>query len=212
MSLEWFDRVIGELQDNIESICHKYDQQGHMTVERAAKHPRIEFFIESEEFDRDYFCSLHFDPYNEEFYIESFDVDLGYTTRLILLDIEDIIDAVHESLHDLVDFEEVNALELDDEEEEVDELDDFMFEEIDVDWQTSEVTAYTNHEDVEVTYQFGIVQETGDGVLRRLNRIRTAEDELIEDESNFIFSKEEATTIITMIAGNMESLKEMSEN
>jgi hypothetical protein len=212
MSLEWFDRVIGELQDNLESICHKYDQQGHMTVERAAKHPRIEFFIESEEFDRDYFCSLHFDPYNEEFYIESFDVDLGHTTRLILLDIEDIIDAVHESLHDLVDFDEVNALELDDEEEEVDELDDFMFEEIDVDWQTSEVTAYTNHEDVEVTYQFGIVQETGDGVLRRLNRIRTAEDELIEDETNFIFSKEEATTIITMIAGNMESLKEMSED
>jgi hypothetical protein len=34
-------------------------------------------------------------------------------------------------------------------------------------------------DEVEVTYQFGIVQDTGDGILRRVNRIVTTEDELI---------------------------------
>ncbi len=52
------------------------------------------------------------------------------------------------------------------------------------------------------------VSETGDGVLRRINRIWTENDELIKDESNFIFSKEEASTIIAMIASNMDKLSE----
>jgi hypothetical protein len=81
--------------------------------------------------------------------------------------------------------------------------------EIDVDWETPEVTAYIQDNEVEVTYQFGIVQETGDGVLKRINRIRTADDDLIKDETNFIFSKEEASTIIAMIASHMDSLSEM---
>src|SRR2546423_1629624 len=73
---------------------------------------------------------------------------------------------------------------------------DDIFEEIDVDWSTPEVTAFKHEDEVEVTYQFGVVQETGDGVLKRINRIWTTEDELIKDESHFIFSKEEASTII----------------
>lgn len=71
MSLEWFDRVCGDLQDQLESICEEYDQVGQMTIERSAKHPRIEFFVETadiktEELERDYFCTLFFDPENEE--------------------------------------------------------------------------------------------------------------------------------------------------
>jgi len=65
------------------------------------------------------------------------------------------------------------------------------------------VTAYYKEDEVEVTYQFGVVQETGDGVLKRINRIRTEEDDLLKDETNFIFSKEEAGTIISMIASHM---------
>src|SRR4051794_13100061 len=104
MSLEWFDRICGELQDHLESICEEYDQVGQMSIERAAKHPRIEFFVETEEdsteVDREYFCSLFFDPLNEEFYINSFDIDSGLTSKIILSDIEDIIEVVHNSIHD----------------------------------------------------------------------------------------------------------------
>ena len=46
MSLEWFDRVSGELQDHLKSICEKYDRNGSMIVERGSKHPRIEFYTE----------------------------------------------------------------------------------------------------------------------------------------------------------------------
>jgi hypothetical protein len=90
----------------------------------------------------------------------------------------------------------------------VDEEESDIFEEIDVEWETPEVTAFKYEDEVEVTYQFGIVQETGDGVLRRLNRIKTSDDDLIKDETNFIFSKEEASTIIAMIASHMDSLSE----
>lgn len=212
MSLEWFDRVSGEIQDHLESICAKYDQVGNMTIERGAKYPRIEFFIETEDEDRVYFCTISYDPAHEDFFFESFDPDLGQTARIVLYDIEDIIDAVHESLHDYLnddDIDDDSYEDLDDNEEvlylEQDEASD-IFEEIDVEWETPEVTAYHEEDEVEVTYQFGIVTETGDGVLRRVNRIWTEDQELIKDESNFIFSKEEASTIIAMIASHMDKL------
>ncbi|MFL6558196.1 MAG: hypothetical protein ACJ8MO_19015, partial [Bacillus sp. (in: firmicutes)] len=196
MSLEWFDRVCGELQDHLESICEEYDQVGQMTIERAAKHPRIEFFVDTadvdtEELERDYFCSLFFDPQNEEFYIDTFDVDSGHTAKVILSDIEDIIEEVHASLHDYMngddhytddgvflqsteDFDEENDVEtvyVEDDDDEYDEADivnrDDIFEEIDVEWSTPEVTAFMHEDEVEVTYQFGLVQATGDGVLKR---------------------------------------------
>ncbi|MGM0875312.1 MAG: hypothetical protein ACQEWV_11015 [Bacillota bacterium] len=206
MSIEWFDRVSGELQEHLESICEKYDQVGHMSIDRGAKHPRIEFFVETEDDDRDYFCTLFFDPHNEDFYIETFDFEYEQTSRMILSDIEDIVDAVHESFHSYMndDYDEDDELSV---VYETDEESD-IFEEIDVEWETPEVTAFTYEDEVEVTYQFGIVQETGDGVLRRTNRIKTDEDELIKDETNFIFSKEEASTIIAMIASHMDSLSE----
>jgi hypothetical protein len=234
MSLEWFDRVCGELQDHLESICEEYDQVGQMSIERAAKHPRIEFFVETEDvntedIDRDYFCTLFFDPGNEEFYIDTFDVDSGHTAKIILSDIEEIIDEVHASLHDYMndddhysddgvyltseeDFEDCDNDEMIDDGVEYYEAEqvntDDIFEEIEVDWNTPEVTAFKHEDEVEVTYQFGVVQETGDGVLKRINRIWTTEDELIKDESHFIFSKEEASTIIAMIASHMDQLSE----
>jgi hypothetical protein len=244
MSLEWFDRVCGELQDHLESICEEYDQVGQMSIERAAKHPRIEFFVETEdinteEVDRDYFCTLFFDPQNEEFYIDTFDVDSGHTAKIILSDIEEIIDEVHASLHDYMNDDDhytddgvyLIAGEVDDDdcEDEVEEDDEYdieviddddeyyegekmnhegIFEEIDVEWSTPEVTAYQHEDEVEVTYQFGVVQETGDGVLKRINRVWTTDDELLKDESHFIFSKEEASTIIAMIASHMDQLSE----
>ena len=235
MSLEWFDRVCGELQDHLESICEEYDQVGQMTIERAAKHPRIEFFVDnadvsSEELDRDFFCSLFFDPQNEEFYIDTFDVDSGHTAKIILSDIEEIIEEVHASFHDYINsydeytddgvylqsdegFDEEECEDFDDDDEyfEAEQVNsDDIFEEIDVDWSTPEVTAFKHNDEVEVTYQFGIVQATGDGVLKRINRIWTTDDELIKDESHFIFSKEEASTIIAMIASHMDQLSEFN--
>lgn len=231
MSLEWFDRVSSELQDHLESICEEYDQVGHMKIERAAKHPRIEFFVETadvdtEELNRDYFCTLFFDPQNEEFYVDSFDADSGHTAKIILSDIEEIIDEVHESLHDYmndddhytddgvylqfdVDCDDEDLIEEEDEYYEGEQADsDDIFQEIDVEWSTPEVTAFKHEDEVEVTYQFGVVEETGDGILKRVNRIWTTDDELIKDESHFIFSKEEASTIIAMIASHMDQLSD----
>ncbi|MGA9227122.1 MAG: hypothetical protein WB217_12335 [Mesobacillus sp.] len=231
MSMEWFDRVVGELQDHLESICEKYDQEGQMAVERGSKHPRIEFFVDYEDGERDYFYSLFFDPHNEEFYIEKIDDELEQPARVILSDIDDIVDAVHEGFHDYIsDSEDSDAVvyvtdenddtiyvdtygedEFDDDDDDDDELymteivdDDDIFEEIDVEWETPEVTAFLKEDEVEVTYQFGVVQETGDGVLRRINRLWMEDDEIVKDETNFIFTKEEATTIIAMIASHMD--------
>ena len=210
MDLEWFDRVCGELQDSLDSICSKYDENGGISIERGAKHPTIDFFIDNEGCDREYFCTLFFDPHNEEFYIDSFDPDLGYASKVILADIEDIVDAVHESFHIYMDND------LSEEDIEVDDTEYYecsedgvdLLEEVEVEWETPEVTAYYQENEVEVTYQFGIIQETRDGVLKRINRIWT-DDDMLKDETNFIFSKEEASTIIAMIASHMDSLGTM---
>ena len=226
MSMKWFDRVVGELQDHLESICEKYDQEGQMAVERGSKHPRIQFFVDYDDGERDYFYILYFDPHNEEFYTETIDEDLEQPARVILSDIDDIVDAVHEGFHDYINDEEtqldvVYATKDDDtlyyKDEGIDEdveLDvaevideDDILEEIEVEWATPEVTAFLKEDEVEVTYQFGLIEETGDGVLRRINRILTEDDKMIKDETNFIFTKEEASTIIAMIASHMDYMQ-----
>ena len=208
ITTEWFDRVTEELQDHLNSICEEYDQVGHMNINRASKHPRIEFFVSTEDEERDYFCTILFDPYNEEFYVESFDVELLQPTRIILDDITDIVEAVHESFHEfLTDDSDSELYYLDDNDDDdvEDDTDEITVEEIDVEWETPEVTAFLIDDEMEVTYQFGVDSANGDGVLRRVSRIWT-DDEELEDESTFTFKKDEASTIIAMIASHMDRM------
>lgn len=229
MSMEWFNRVTSELQDHLKSICEEYDQTGHMTINQSAKHPRIEFFVETEDDERDYFCTLLFDPFNTEFYVESFDLSLEQPARVILSDFEAIVDAVHQTFHDFMnedsevyyvddDEDDTEVYYVDDDEDGLEEGEDEGYylgevvddeetlEEINVEWETPEVTAYQIENEIEVTYQFGVDSANGDGVLRRVNRIWTDDEELIEDESTFTFAKEEANTIIAMIASHMHTM------
>ena len=205
MTTEWFDRVTEELQDHLNSICEQYDQVGHMNINRASKHPRIEFFVSTLEDERDYFCTILFDPYNEEFYVESFDVELLQPTRIMLDDITDIIEAVHESFHEFLEDDSESELIYLDDDGDNDDDDEIMLEEIDVDWETPEVTAFLIDDNIEVTYQFGIDSANGDGVLRRRNRSWVDDEEFV-DESTFTFKKDEASTIIAMIASHMDKL------
>ncbi|BAQ11093.1 hypothetical protein MKY41_03795 [Sporosarcina sp. FSL W7-1349] len=196
MSLEWFDRVCEELQEHLESICEQYDEVGQMAIIRAAKHPRIEFFVESDDEVREYFCTLFFDPLNQEFYLETFELEAGQVSRMILPDIEEIVEEIHESFHEFLE---------DEDEEEYD--DDELLETVHVDWTAPEKLLFHDAGEVEVTLQFGIIEETGDGILRRMTRIETPDREWLEDESHFIFGKEEAETILAMIAGNLSEMK-----
>ncbi|ALC86895.1 hypothetical protein AM499_14485 [Bacillus sp. FJAT-22090] len=206
MSMEWFNRVTSELQEQLESICEEYDKNGHMSVNQASKHPRIEFFVETDKDEREYFYTLLFDPHNEEFYEESFDTTIQQPTRIILDDITDIIEAIHESFHEFIDDDDYDDEDFD-LEEEYEVLDgEITLEEIDVEWETPEVTAFQIEDKIEVTYQFGIDSANGDGVLRRVNRIWTEDSEFFEDESNFSFKKEEGSTIIAMIASHLDKM------
>lgn len=224
MAMEWFNRVTSELQDHLNSICEEYDKVGQLTIDQSAKHPRVEFFVETEGNERDYFCTLLFDPHNEEFYVETFDYEFEQPARIILADIEDVIDAVHDSFHDFMngdsdmyvavdeiedDEDEDFLLEADDEEEYyVGELvdEENMLNEVEIEWETPEVTAFQIEDEVEVTYQFGVVSSTGNGVLRRVNRFWSEDDEFYKEESALSFTKEEASTIIAMIASNMDKM------
>lgn len=223
MSLEWFDRVCSEMQDNLESICEKYDEVGHMRIDKASRHPKIEFYVEFEEAEREIFCTLFFDPHNEEFYLEEFDLTVGETFRQILPDIEEILDSVHEMFHNFMEIEveetdDVIGYEDDDiiEDEESDIYDDdeeFVMTDggeydvvVDVEWKTPEVLAYSYLDEIKVSYKFGVIKETGDGILHRVNKIYTDYD-TIEDESTFIFSKEEAGTIVELIENNLDAME-----
>ncbi|GGA33525.1 hypothetical protein FG382_11895 [Psychrobacillus lasiicapitis] len=204
MSMEWFNRVASELQEQLESICEEYDKRGHMSINKASKHPRMEFFVETEEEEREYFFTLHFDPYNEEFYEESFDTVLHQPIRIMLDDITDIMEIIHESFHEFMEEDDADYYDLEEGYEVLD--DEITLEEIDVEWETPEVTAFQIDDKIEVTYQFGIDSANGDGVLRRVNRIWTEDSEYFEDESNFSFKKEEGSTIIAMIASHLDQM------
>ena len=165
MSMEWFNRVTSELHDHLNSICDQYDQVGHMSIDQSAKHPRIEFFVETEDDERDYFCTLHFDPHNVEFYVETFDFEFEQQTRIILTDIEDIIDAIHDIFHDFISDDELDDLDeefvldaVNSGEYYVGEIADTEFEELSVEWETPEVTAFQIEDEIEVTHQFGVIR------------------------------------------------------
>jgi hypothetical protein len=196
-----------------------------MRINRASKHPKIEFYVEFEEEEREVFCTLFFDPHNEEFYIEEFDLTEGETFRQILPDIDEILDAVHEMFHNFMEMEMEDADDVTEYEEDEDDIDENekvdIYEEdeqhvltdggeydvvVDVDWTTPEVLAYSYLDEIEVTYKFGVIKETGDGILHRVNRIFT-DSETIEDETNFIFSKEEAGAIVELIESNMDAME-----
>lgn len=113
---------------------------------------------------------------------------LQQPTRIILDDITDVVEAVHESFHEFID-EDSEVFYVDDEEEYEVLDDEITLEEIDVEWETPEVTAYQIEDNLEVTYQFGVDRANGDGVLRRVNRIWTEDGELFEDESTLSFKK-----------------------
>lgn len=226
MSMEWFNRVTGELQDHLNSICEEYDKVGQLTIDQSAKHPRVEFFVETEGNERDYFCTLLFDPHNEEFYVETFDYEFEQPARIILADIEDVIDAVHDSFHDFMNGDSDMYVAVDEIEDDEDDDEDFLLEaddeeeyyvgelvdeenllnEVEIEWETPEVTAFQIEDEVEVTYQFGVVSSTGNGVLRRVNRFWSEDDEFYKEESALSFTKEEASTIIAMIASNMDKM------
>ncbi|MGB2992679.1 MAG: hypothetical protein WBB47_08605 [Paenisporosarcina sp.] len=226
MSMEWFNRVTGELQDHLNSICEEYDKVGQLTIDQSAKHPRVEFFVETEGNERDYFCTLLFDPHNEEFYVETFDYEFEQPARIILADIEDVIDAVHDSFHDFMNGDSDMYVAVDEIEDDDDDDDNFLLEtddeeeyyvgelvdeenmlnEVEIEWETPEVTAFQIEDEVEVTYQFGVVSSTGNGVLRRVNRFWSEDDEFYKEESALSFTKEEASTIIAMIASNMDKM------
>lgn len=226
MSMEWFNRVTSELQDHLNSICEEYDKVGQLTIDQSAKHPRVEFFVETEGNERDYFCTLLFDPHNEEFYVETFDYEFEQPARIILADIEDVIDAVHDSFHDFMNGDSDMYVAVDEIEDDDDDDDDFLLEaddeeeyyvgelvdeenllnEVEIEWETPEVTAFQIEDEVEVTYQFGVVSSTGNGVLRRVNRFWSEDDEFYKEESALSFTKEEASTIIAMIASNMDKM------
>jgi len=210
--MEWFNRVTSELQDHLSSICDKYDEVGHMMIDLSAKHPRIEFFIETDGDDRDYFCTLHFDPHNVAFYVETFDYEFEQPTRIMLADTEDVIDAIHSIFHDFIngDLDDDDEFELeagvsgDDYVVEIADVD--SFEDLRIEWETPEMTAFQIEDEFEVTHQFGVISGTGDGILRRVKRFSSEGRELYEEESSFIFSKEEASTMIALIASNMDTM------
>jgi hypothetical protein len=224
--MEWFNRVTSELQDHLNSICEEYDKVGQLTIDQSAKHPRVEFFVETEGNERDYFCTLLFDPHNEEFYVETFDYEFEQPARIILADIEDVIDAVHDSFHDFLNGDSDMYVAVDEIEDDEDDDEDFllqaddeeeyyvgelvdeenMLNEVEIEWETPEVTAFQIEDEVEVTYQFGVVSSTGNGVLRRVNRFWSEDDEFYKEESALSFTKEEASTIIAMIASNMDKM------
>jgi hypothetical protein len=215
MHLEWFDRVCGELQNSLRSICEKYDKNVRMLIERGAKHPRIGFFSVSGEEDRGNFCTLYFDPPNEEFYVQSIDRYYGHLSKVVLNDLEDIINVVHESFHNHID-ENLSEEEIRKEESNLvgsavmkDEL---LLEEIDVDWETQKVTAYNSKDEVEVSYRFGLAQDTGEGIIKRINRKSIIDGNLLKEETIITFSKEEASKLIAMIASHMASLNTMDDH
>lgn len=216
MQLEWFDRVCGKLQDSLQTIFKRYDENGRMLIERGAKHPRIDFISSSGEEDRDYFCTLFFDPPNEEFYLQSIDPYYGHRSKVVLNDIEDIIDIVHEHFLNYIDD---NLSEKEIMEEETDFVESVVMEnelsltEINVDWQTPEALTYYNEDDeAKVSYKFDLAKDTGEGVIKRINHISTNDGNLLADETIISFSKEEASKLIAMIASHLDLLDSNDEH
>ena len=84
--------------------------------------------------------------------------------------------------------------------------DEESFEGLRVEWETPEMTAFQIEDEIEVTHQFGVVSATGDGVLRRVERIKLEGNEHKKKKAASSSTKEEASTIIALVASNMDKM------
>jgi hypothetical protein len=104
-NLEWLQRVFGNLEAHLYGKCKLIDklvdeENLNINLDETAKHPRIHVSVEIEELNfYGNAITIHFDPYNQEFYLglhkEQEEI------RVILKDVELILEHIHNAIHQL---------------------------------------------------------------------------------------------------------------
>ncbi|RSK27247.1 hypothetical protein EJF36_10345 [Bacillus sp. HMF5848] len=210
MSLEWYYRVEPLVRTSLPDICESFDDYDVIFESiTSTKHPSFQFFIVFDDEETALFCSIHFDPINQEFYSLYYDEESEYEVKVLMHDVQDILDYIHTAFHEVLD--EIEDME-DIENFEDDIIDDLTVEENfedeltdeSIEWISNDkyihVESHTNdkHTQDNIHYKLGFVRDTGDGVLYR-KTITSIEDEEVEEEVIFYFKEEEANYLIELL-------------
>jgi hypothetical protein len=113
-NLEWLQRVFENLEAHLYGKCKLIDKLVDeenliINLDETAKHPRIHVSVEIEELNfYGKAITIHFDPYNQEFYLglhkEQEEI------RVILKDVELILEHIHNAIHQLFESSVKEAL------------------------------------------------------------------------------------------------------
>lgn len=213
MSLEWFDRLVENLEMNLCMECDLIEElvddgMIEFTVNRVSKIPYFQIDIASDELEdesTERSLTVYFDQSHNEFYVESYEEvnDELYKTRIILEDDHEIIRFIHKDIHQIL--EEETELESPNEDvidkilhslpnNNLHALHYLQAHPEKVEWLNEETVKVNMIEDPEhfitvnhtLSYQFGIIPDLNIGIIRELNKIEPIGEEI----EGFSFNKD----------------------
>ncbi len=217
MGLEWYHRMENAVRIGLPDLCETFDDfEILFDTNTTTFHPEFIFSIQTLD-DVEDFCIISFDPKNQEFYSFYYHEDLDIQSKILFMDVDELLGYIHATFHeyigDIEDGELMDDLGVDLDEEFYEEVIDndedrdtdgpeFVGDDIEVLKETIEWISNDKHLHIEdegrdeysIHLRLGRDIETGDGALYRHTIMKYDEEEL-EDEMIFYFKEDEASYI-----------------
>lgn len=218
MSLEWFLRMENAVRNSLPDLCETLDNfELFFDTNTTEKHPTFRFSIETGQ-GMEEFCLIHFDTINQEFFSYHYHEEVDLEAKVLLNDLDDMINFVHDSFYEHISETNVDLEMLDEQGPREDIfMEDEEYKEIEyegdvddddhIDWITNDkhihIEDHTPNYDAKymIHLKLGIDKETGDGVLYRNTFVIDGLNEEEEDEEKvyIYFKRDEAPYIIDLI-------------
>lgn len=217
-SLDWFYRMEHALRNSLpemEEVFNPYDiyLEGNITE----FHPSFTFTVDIEDDEKE-FCSILFDPVNQEFYSYYYNDLLDLDSKILLNDLEEMLDYIRTRFYELLDEMDLEDLEWEEyikyssetvkeEDKEQNGEEEIILgpSEDDIEWISNdkhvhiETTNDLGRNEYMIHLKVGMDKETGDGILYR-NILAVGDEDEDEEERMFIpFKPEEAEYIIQLM-------------
>ena len=211
-SLDWYYRMEQFIRNSLPELSEEFSpfdiyMEGNVTE----FHPSFSFTLSYDEEELE-FCTILFDPVNQEFYSYYLHDELELDCKILLNDLDEVLDFIYFSFQAYMDeissiieeLDETVKVPIEDSEEMEEELEiPIGPDEENVDWISNdkhvhiETTNQLGRNEYMIHLKIGVDRETGDGVLYR--NILATDDEGEEETIFFPFKLEEAEFLVELL-------------
>jgi len=209
-NLEWLSRIEQAIRISLPEVSAKFDDyEIRLTVNTTKKHPSLSFYTEMDTIIYE-FCTIHFDPVNQELYSYYLNEDFELNSKILFTELEEIIDFIYDAFFDFLDHvdEDDENVQAESSEENEQLESELPYSEIDVIEENIQWISNDKHLEIEqnwnggdhftILLKLGVNTENGDGLLYR-SVIFEEDGNEVQETNFFSFKEEEAEYVIDLL-------------